>query len=893
MTRFIKGIFSAVTAIAISSLSTSGLVTNTGTAEFRNNVSAAADSDEVKNELIKFSGSGERNGYSYKCIGCSENDEMELISPSLFKAKWDSTDAEYTESPVFERGKQFKPDQDLCWTMESSVDYEMEFEAEGTFFAGVHISLIAPETKKYYSRTEIYIIDASVNWEVPEDASYEITRTRNGTHYAVYHGSRVSPGTDKGLSENIYYFVNKYAEDHGKEGRVSARYDIAPFIDSVVYSKDFTSNFISVGINGGVSKGNAELVRNDISVPDSPRFDNPRDYINKRVYLDNGFHWDHYATATDGRNGYRAFGYDIELKGYVGEPLKFTWNYYKDGAEGFIKSEFRRVSCGIPKSFDTLSIIDWQGSMVYDDTDDLILEYSIDIGSIANKTEDSSWNIGADIQCMYDSIEPRSELASELLGDDPITYVHVIDKSENYSFNYDSDHYYPPKELGVITSNGVDYEVVIYKKKSDSAFTSITAIRCPQLSSTEADDVPEGYVRYENSLSVVDIVDKINALGIESGGIRETEFLFNTYDTSGNVLFNYADVKRIVPENKTYTADDVKLLSSYLLGKTHEIPECSDYSEHDYYEMDLEEYLLRTKKNYDVNNDGTWDIFDLCEMRKRIDSINTTTYVKPDEPIQFGSLMTVQADDLKLYAGPDESYEMITSIPKNSRITELGIQHNNDKWFFTEYNGNYGWAKTNQDDNKTLTCIYDNYDYKPVIYLYPEQETDVRFELELTESDLYTTYPKYNNGWDVTAYPDGTLLNKTDGTHHKYLFWESSNCRTRYDFSEGFCVAGSDTESFLREKLTYMGLTEEEMNEFIVYWLPLMEHNKYNLISFQGDAYTNSAKLNITPTPDSILRVFMAYVPLEDAVDIQPQKLDTFARNGFTVVEWGGTKILS
>ena len=88
-----------------------------------------------------------------------------------------------------------------------------------------------------------------------------------------------------------------------------------------------------------------------------------------------------------------------------------------------------------------------------------------------------------------------------------------------------------------------------------------------------------------------------------------------------------------------------------------------------------------------------------------------------------------------------------------------------------------------------------------------------------------------------------------------------------------------------------MGLNEQEMNEFIVYWLPLMEHNAYNLISFQSDAYTDTAKLNITPTPDSMLRIFMTYVPLEDAVDIEPQQLETFERNGFTVVERGGSKI--
>ena len=166
-------------------------------------------------------------------------------------------------------------------------------------------------------------------------------------------------------------------------------------------------------------------------------------------------------------------------------------------------------------------------------------------------------------------------------------------------------------------------------------------------------------------------------------------------------------------------------------------------------------------------------------------------------------------------------------------------------------------------------------------------------EVELLTSELSTTYPRYNNGWDVTAYPDGSLVNKADGSHHKYLFWESVNTGTEFDFSKGFCVAGSDTESFLKEKLTYMGLTEEEMNEFIVYWLPKMEHNAYNLITFQGDAYTDCAKLKITPAPDSLLRIFMVYVPLETPVDIQPQKLETFERTGFAAVEWGGSEITS
>ena len=282
----------------------------------------------------------------------------------------------------------------------------------------------------------------------------------------------------------------------------------------------------------------------------------------------------------------------------------------------------------------------------------------------------------------------------------------------------------------------------------------------------------------------------------------------------------------------------------------------------------------------------------LVKLEKLLDKyLSATTYVKPDREILYGSPINVVADKITMYLGPSTSYGVVTTIPKNTVLTERGVQNNNNNWAFVEYNGQYGWIQEISNDGKTQFIINYPVAAKPVIYLYPEKETDVHVELELTEAELSTTYPSYNNGWDVIAYPDGKLVNKADGTHHRYLFWDAVNCRTRFDFSKGFCVAGNDTESFLREKLTYMGLNEDEMNEFIVYWLPLMEHNKYNLISFQSDVYTDSAKLNITPAPDSLLRVFMAYVPLEEAIDVEPQQLETFERNGFTVVEWGGSKV--
>ncbi len=301
---------------------------------------------------------------------------------------------------------------------------------------------------------------------------------------------------------------------------------------------------------------------------------------------------------------------------------------------------------------------------------------------------------------------------------------------------------------------------------------------------------------------------------------------------------------------------------------------------------------LANWKAADFRNDNRLDAADLSLMKQALLMQNVTDYVEPDERSFFGASFTVREDGLNLYLGPDESYGTVASIPVGTQLNEMGTQKDNPYWLFTEYDGHSGWIRVFQADNETPTVTFQSGFGKPVIYLYPEQETDIHVELELTGSELYTTYPKYNGGWDVTAYPDGTLLNKADGTHHRYLFWDSVNCRTRFDYSKGFCVPGSDTEEFLKEKLTYMGLNETEMNEFIVYWLPKLEHNAYNLIAFQSDAYTNSAKLTVTPAPDSECRIFMAYVPLENPIEIEPQQLESFERKGFVVVEWGGAEIL-
>lgn len=176
---------------------------------------------------------------------------------------------------------------------------------------------------------------------------------------------------------------------------------------------------------------------------------------------------------------------------------------------------------------------------------------------------------------------------------------------------------------------------------------------------------------------------------------------------------------------------------------------------------------------------------------------------------------------------------------------------------------------------------------KPVLYLYPEYETNISVKVSCN-GHLTTTYPKYNNGWNVTATPNGKIL--YNNNEYNYLYWEG-DLNTEYDFSKGFCVKGEDTAEFLEWILQEQGLNRKEANEFIVYWLPRMEHNSYNLISFQTTAYTENAKLEVSPSPDTMIRVFMAWFPINEYVDIQPQEFSALGRTGFTVVEWGGCEV--
>ena len=185
---------------------------------------------------------------------------------------------------------------------------------------------------------------------------------------------------------------------------------------------------------------------------------------------------------------------------------------------------------------------------------------------------------------------------------------------------------------------------------------------------------------------------------------------------------------------------------------------------------------------------------------------------------------------------------------------------------------------------------------KPAIYLYPEQSSQISI-IHNFKGMIRNTYPLYADNWTVIAEPNGNLLNVKDNRVYKYLFWDGaySFAKEHYQFKSGFYVKNEDYVSFLQSKLADIGLNENEINDFVVYWLPVMKNYKNCFVYFRiNDNIDGSSVLETKPAAETTIRVFMEFSGVDDISSIQKlpeQTLPTFARKGFTLVEWGGTEI--
>ena len=180
---------------------------------------------------------------------------------------------------------------------------------------------------------------------------------------------------------------------------------------------------------------------------------------------------------------------------------------------------------------------------------------------------------------------------------------------------------------------------------------------------------------------------------------------------------------------------------------------------------------------------------------------------------------------------------------------------------------------------------------KPIIYLYPTEETQINVQLGNKEQ-ITCSYPQYTTGWNVIAQPNGDLKDIDTNKNLYSLYYESNNVIEFKVEKDGFVVKGEDSAEFLEEKLKILGLTDREAEEFIIYWLPKLEANKYNYIRFATrEEIDANMPLTIKPMPDTTIRILMEYKGLENSIEVEEQNLEKTERKGFVAVEWGGTEI--
>lgn len=181
---------------------------------------------------------------------------------------------------------------------------------------------------------------------------------------------------------------------------------------------------------------------------------------------------------------------------------------------------------------------------------------------------------------------------------------------------------------------------------------------------------------------------------------------------------------------------------------------------------------------------------------------------------------------------------------------------------------------------------------KPVIYLYPESDTELSIQLN-TKGDLTFSYPNYSKGWNGIAHPDGSI--DINGAHYPYLFWESEQRFNKFDQElGGFVLNKATIVESLEKYLNELGFNDKEKTDFITFWGPQLQQHEEVMIQFVlNDACNEFATLDIEPKPKHLNRVYMIWSTTDNLKPhlSKQQILKKLNRDGFDVLEWGGIEL--
>jgi len=182
---------------------------------------------------------------------------------------------------------------------------------------------------------------------------------------------------------------------------------------------------------------------------------------------------------------------------------------------------------------------------------------------------------------------------------------------------------------------------------------------------------------------------------------------------------------------------------------------------------------------------------------------------------------------------------------------------------------------------------------KPILYFYSKDTLDLDVNMHFN-GQLKFSFPQYHDKWEIKVFPNSDIIDKTNGNRYQYLFWEGEYKKPQKDrIKTGFIVNKNEMTDFLIKKLSEIGLNYREINDFITYWVPGLEHEKYLIHFVQNEECNQICSYYFNKQPESFIRLIVWFVELDsyEKDKIEEQKLIRNYRKDFTVVEWGGAII--
>ncbi len=173
---------------------------------------------------------------------------------------------------------------------------------------------------------------------------------------------------------------------------------------------------------------------------------------------------------------------------------------------------------------------------------------------------------------------------------------------------------------------------------------------------------------------------------------------------------------------------------------------------------------------------------------------------------------------------------------------------------------------------------------KPNIYIYPETKLSLHVSIIFPRGgSVIESIPLYENGWNIEVEPSGKINNIFD-----YLFYESENpdlCQYR----SGWIIKKDDLTSFFTQNMLETGFIQKEIDDFIEYWIPLLNnYSSYAIYPQYALDIEKMIELNFSCKPNSVLRLFYVIKGVNgDKINIAVPIIPRFVRKGFSVTEWG------